>query len=387
MFTQTPPVSRRAETRPARPGLLRQAAGLVEAALTPHGVDSYVELIAPTWSSREVRARITEARRTTPGSVTLTLRPNRTWAGFTAGQHTQLTVEIDGVRHTRCYSLVGSQHDRSGTIELTVKAHPEGLVSQHLVTRARRGMVVGLTAAQGEFTLPEARPEHTLLISGGSGITPVLSMLRTLCDEGHDHPVTFLHYSLTAGAMPYRNELALLAASHPNVRVVRVFTDEPGTGDLPAELGAFLTPEQLDAADPGWRDAEAYVCGPAPLMGAAVEAFTVAGRAEHVHTEAFTLPGFAGARPAGDTAVAGGSVRFAASDLEVTDDGRPILLQAEDAGLRPQSGCRMGICHTCTRHLHSGAVRNAVTGEVTTGPESEIRICLSVPVGDVAVDL
>ena len=79
-------------------------------------------------------------------------------------------------------------------------------------------------------------------------------------------------------------------------------------------------------------------------------------------------------------------MRFDASGIEVANDGRPILLQAEDAGLRPQSGCRMGICHTCTRHLHAGAVRNAVTGELTTEPDAEIRICLSVPVGDVAVD-
>ncbi len=375
MFTEAP-VRRR--------GPLHRAVDLVDAALSPHGVDRYVELVAPTWSSRDVRARVTAARRTTPDTVTLTLRPNRNWTGFTAGQHTQLTVEIDGVRHTRCYSMVGSQHDTSGTIELTVKAHPEGLVSRHLVAHARPGMVVGLTPAQGEFTLPDTRPEHALLISGGSGITPVLSMLRTLCDEGHRRPVTFLHYSLTAEAMTYRNELAMLEAAHPNVRLVRVFTDELGVGDLPADLGPFLTPEQLDAADPGWRGAEAYVCGPAPLMAAAVEVFTVAGRADHVHTEAFTLPALVLGGPA--TAV-DGSVRFAASDLDVANDGRPILLQAEDAGLRPQSGCRMGICHTCTRHLRAGVVRNAVTGELTSEPESEIRICLSVPVGDVAVDL
>ena len=76
------------------------------------------------------------------------------------------------------------QHAVDGTLELTVSTHPEGRVSRHLRDRARPGMIVGLSEAQGEFVLPRARPERVLLISGGSGITPVMAMLRTLCDEG-----------------------------------------------------------------------------------------------------------------------------------------------------------------------------------------------------------
>lgn len=352
--------------------------GVADLALGPHGVDRYAELVVPTFSTSEVRARVVAARRQAPETVTLTLRPNRRWRGHAAGQHTQLTVEIDGVRHTRCYSVCTSEHDRSGTIELTVKAHPEGTVSRHLVDHAAAGMVVGLTPAAGEFTLPPNRPARTLLISGGSGITPVLSMLRTLCDEGHAEPVTFVHYSLTATGMPYRSELAVLAAAHPNVRLVQVFTDEPGLGDL----DGFLTEAQLDQADPTWREAEAYVCGPAPLMDAARTLFTAADRAEHLHTEAFTLDHLLG-----DAAGTGGTVRFAASGVDVPDDGRPLLVQAEAAGLTPRSGCRMGICHTCTRPLRAGVVRDVTTGRCTTDAGAEVRVCVSVPVGDVVVDL
>jgi ferredoxin-NADP reductase len=363
----------------ARPPLLRRTLARLDALATPHGIDRYLELVAPTWSSREVRGRVTDVVHGTPDSVTLTIRPNGLWSGFTAGQFTQLSVEIDGVRHTRCYSMATSAHD-AATFELTVKAHPSGTVSRFLKDRAVAGMVVGLTRPSGSFTLPAARPPRLLLMSGGSGITPVMAMLRTLCDEDHRAPVTFVHYALTAADMIYRSELAELAADHPNVRVVRIFTDAPGTGDL----DGFLTDEQLDAIDPSWRTAEAYLCGPAPLMDGARTIYDRAGCGDRLHTEAFTLTQVLAEADAVD-----GTLRFGAAGLAVANDGRPILEQAEDAGLSPEHGCRMGICHTCTRSLTCGTVRNVVDGELTTAAETSvaIRVCVSAPVGDAQVDL
>jgi len=365
-------------SQPLAKRVLRQAIRVFDAAATPYGVDRYVELVRPSWSSTEVRAKVVRVARTTPRSVTLTLRPNGNWTGFRAGQYTQLSIEIDGIRHTRCYSMTNAATDRDGLIELSVTAHPEGRVSQHLRRSATTGQVVALTRAQGLFTLPDAEPDAMLLISGGSGITPVMSMLRTRCALGWTKPVTFLHYALTGPDMLYRSELEELARTSPNLRLVNVFTDAPGTGDL----DGFLTLAHLDAAAPGWAGAEAFVCGPAPLMDAARTLFAAAGRADHLHTEAFTLAQF--------TAEAGtvdGTVRFGASEIGRPSDGTPLLTQAEAAGLAPLYGCRMGICHTCTRRLCSGVVRDAVTGEVTSGPDVNIRICVSVPVGDVELDL
>jgi ferredoxin-NADP reductase len=348
----------------------------VDAVATPHGIDRYIELALPTWSSTEVRARIVAVRRGSASSVTLSLRPNSNWTGFTAGQHTQLSVEIDGVRRTRCYSMANSAHRADGLVELTVKAHPMGRVSGYLVDHARPGMVVGLSPAQGVFTLPEVRPQRVLLVSGGSGITPVMSMLRTLCDEGHRGPVAFLHYAISAAEHPYREEVVRLVALHPNLRVHTVYTDAPGTGDLD---GLFCE-GHLAAADPDWVDAEAFVCGPAPLMDAVREVFGEAGRSAQYHDEAFTLaltPARSG----------GGAVTFASSAMTVADDGRTLLEQAESNGLSPTHGCRMGICHTCTRLLNSGAVRNVTTGDVVDATGTEIRICVSAPDGDVSIDL
>lgn len=357
---------------------LRRVIAAADAIAAPHGVDRYLEQVAPTWSSTEVRGRIVDVDRGAEGSVVLTIEANRNWTGFRPGQHTQLTVEIDGVRHTRCYSMASAASPGRRRFQLGIKAHPEGLVSRHLVAHATAGTVVGLTPPAGDFHLPDVRPGRVLLISGGSGITPVLSMLRTLCAEGHTGPVTFLHHATRPEAMLFRDEVASLAAHHGNVTLLTAFDQVPDAGDLTG----LLDETHLDAADPRWRDADTYVCGPGPLMDSAREIYESAGVADRFHQEAFTLPLLIGEAGAG-----GGSVRFATSDLVVESDGRPLLDQAEAAGLAPQHGCRMGICHTCTRSLTAGCVRDAVTGELTSGTHVDIRVCVSVPVGDVEIDL
>ena len=367
MFTE--PLTRRA---------LRRALRVVDSLAAPHGVDRYVEQVVPTWSSTEVRGRVIAVDREAAGSVILTIEANANWSGFRPGQYTQLTVEIDGVRHTRCYSMASAPSLGSRRFQLGIKAHPQGLVSRHLLANATEGMVVGLTPPAGEFHLPEIRPDRVLLVSGGSGITPVLSMLRTLCAEGHSGPISFLHYATTPEAMLFRAEVAALEAAHHNVTVVTAFDQRPEAG----QLTGFLDESHLDAADPRWREAEVYVCGPAPLMDSVRTHYESAGAADRFHQEAFTLPLFLG-----EAGAVGGSVRFAGSDLVVESDGRPLLDQAEAAGLEPQHGCRMGICHTCTRSLTSGCVRDAVTGELTSGQDVEIRVCVSIPVGDVEIDL
>jgi ferredoxin len=132
--------------------------------------------------------------------------------------------------------------------------------------------------------------------------------------------------------------------------------------------------EHLAAAMPS-PDA-VFVCGPTALVAAVKE------HCDNVFTESFVPPVLApSANPSG------GRVTFADSKVDVVDDGRSLLEQAESAGLTPQNGCRMGICHTCTRRKTSGTVRNLVTGAVSTQPGDDVQICVSVPVGDVDIAL
>jgi stearoyl-CoA 9-desaturase NADPH oxidoreductase len=361
--------------RPRRLGRRLLGSGLLEALAAPHGVDRYLELIRPAWSLREARAVVSEVRRRTADSVTLTLRPNENWTGFRTGQFVRLTVEIGGVRQTRCYSPACSEHT-PGQFEITVKAHPEGLVSGFLNRAAHPGMVVGLSAADGDFVLPAQRPRRLLLVSGGSGITPVMSMLRTLCDEGHTGSVIFLHYAPTRDDVIYRSELSELASRRPNVHLVHAFTREAG-----GTLSGHLSRDHLDAVAPDLAGTETYACGPPGLIESVRRIWAEGGIEERLHVESFLPPSLA---LAGD---AEGSVSFARSGERISNNGRSLLEQAEQAGLSPQFGCRMGICHTCTCRKTAGAVRNLVSGEVSSASDEHIQICVSVPVGDVELDL
>lgn len=344
----------------------------------PHGVDSYLEALNPLWSTQEVKAEVESVSYLTANSTTLTLRPNANWQGFVPGQFVQFTVAIDGKRYTRCYSPANSAHRADGFIELTVKAHPEGRVSNYIRSQLCVGDIVTLSQADGEFALPSTRPERVLLISGGSGITPVMSMLRTLCDEGFTGPITFLHYAESAADMIYAAELDALARKHSNVNLVCSFNDRSEQ----AALSGYFCREHLCIAEPEFAQAETFLCGPPPMMDAVSQIWETEGLQAQLHKEAFTL-----AVPQIDTDNADGAVFFQTSDIVADNSGETLLDQAESAGLTPESGCRMGICHTCTCRKTSGKVRDIRTGEISSDEEQDIQLCVSVPVGTVALEL
>lgn len=366
-------------TATARTSIGRRLLGssLVDLLAGPPGVDGYLEQLNPTWAVNDCRAEVTAVDRGTPGATTLSLRANSAWEGFRAGQFVKLGVEIDGAWRSRCYSPACAE-GVGRELELTVRAHPEGLVSNHLAESARPGTVVRLAQADGDFQLPDERPERLLLISGGSGITPVMSMLRTLCAEDHRGPITFLHYAHDPDGAIYRAELERLAAERPNLNLVRGYTRAPGVG----EADGRFTPAQVAAADPGYAHAETFACGPAPLLDAVRETWASEGIERRLHVESFVPPAMAA--PSGTPE---GSIHFAGSDLRVENSGASLLEQAEGAGLSPQHGCRMGICHSCSCRKTAGTVRDLRTGELSSGDEEEIQICVSAPVGDVAVEL
>jgi ferredoxin-NADP reductase len=354
--------------------LLRSS--LLEALAYPHGVDRYVELVRPLLVKSDVRAEVTAVRRQTAKSTTLTLRPNQNWRGLRAGQFVGVSVEIDGVRETRSYSPAGSEHAAAGEIELTVSTHPEGKVSRYLRDNAKPGMVVGLSQADGGFVLPDERPERVLLISGGSGVTPVMAMLRTLCDEGYEGEIGFLNYARSPELALYGAELDQLTDRHAGLRVARGFTR--GRGSMLA--GRFCR-DHLDAVTSAHSSAATFVCGPPALIDS-VRSLWAEDRLAEPAVETFTPPAFSF-----DTDGAEGTISFAASGREAVNSGLPLLEQAEDAGLAPAHGCRMGICNTCSCRKTAGAVRNVFSGEISSTGDEHIRICVSIPLGDVALDL
>lgn len=354
------------------------ASRLVQTLAYPHGVDRYLVSLNPAWSIDEVRARIVATRQQTPASVTVTLAANENWRGFAAGQYVRVTAEVDGVRHTRCFSPTNaSAHAVDGMLELTCRIGPRSIVARHFAGDGAVGEIVRLSPAQGTFLLPETRPPRVLFISGGSGITPVMAMLRTLLDEGYAAPITFLHYARSAAERLYAAELAQLAAAHDNLRILWACT-QTAEGELRGHFDAA----QLDATVPKWTRTETFLCGPAGLTDAVTAAFTARRSVQRLHVERFATAPIAA--PAGD---ARGEVRFARSERVAAHCGMSLLAQAQAAGLHPECGCRMGICHSCTTRKLSGRVCDLRNGELSGDGEEDIQICVCVPVGTVTLAL
>jgi stearoyl-CoA 9-desaturase NADPH oxidoreductase len=346
------------------------------AALTsPHGVDRYLEQVNPMWAAHEVRARIVDVHREVdvpghPPVATITLQPTSTWLGHRAGQHVQLGVEVDGARRTTRVFTVSSPDSRPGDrFTVTLRANPSGVVSRYLVERAKPGTMVHLSQAEGDFVLPDRVPERIVFITGGSGITPAMSMLRSLLHRTHRGAVTFLHYAQSPEHQIFAEELDDVRRSGHGVDVHLL---HPELGD-PNLSPAYLS--RLVGDD--YRDVATWACGPAPMIEAVRAAY---GDSPQLRLEYFKPPRTA-------TGSATGTVSFAASGVEAANTGASLLEQAEEAGLSPEFGCRMGICFSCVRRKDDGTVRNVLTGEESSLPDEDIRICVSAPVGDCSVDL
>lgn len=323
---------------------------------TPLLPEDYLSLVDPLWSTTELRGRVIGVRRETDRATTLTIRPGRAWTGHRAGQYVRIGVDIAGVRHWRTYSLSGPEGDENITI--TVQALPDGLVSRHLVDATPVGSIVRLEQASGDFVLPSPVPAKLLMVTAGSGITPVMSMLRTV---GAHPDVVVLHSAPTADDVIFADELG----ARPGT-VVR-HTTEHGRLDL----------AELDALCPDWRDREAYVCGPAGLLDAAEQHWGDAR--PHLHLERFTPP-------VRSTGGEGGTVTF--GDREVDVDGGASLLEAgEEAGVLLPSGCRMGICFSCILPLRDGQVRDLRTGEIHGEPGDMVQTCITGATGTARLDL
>jgi stearoyl-CoA 9-desaturase NADPH oxidoreductase len=339
---------------------------LVDVLAGPHGVDRYLELIRPELTISDARGRIVAVERQTARSVTLRIRPNAAWSGFQAGQFVRVGVEINGVVRTRTYSPASSQYASGEHLELTISFLPDGLVSSYL-RGENPGGTVNLGPADGEFVLPGQRPERLALVSGGSGVTPVMAMLRTLYDEGHRGEVAFIHYGRARAEWLYERQVRELAAAHPNVRVHYVATREGG---------ARFSRQALRLSP----DTRVAVCGPPRLIDAVRAEWSDA--VGNVIAETFTPP-----RLTVDGAAAEGTLRFTESGTSVPIAEGTLLEQAEAAGLTPEFGCRMGICHTCTCRKAAGAVRNILTNEISDEEGEDIQLCISVPAGDVALEI
>jgi stearoyl-CoA 9-desaturase NADPH oxidoreductase len=339
---------------------------------TPLHPDDYLSMINPLWTARELRGRIERVVRETDDAATVVIRPGWGWRwDHRPGQYVGIGLQLGGKFHWRSYSISSPPVRNGRTLSITVRAMPEGFLSDHLVNGCEPGTIVRLAAPEGDFVLPDPPPEKILFLVGGSGITPVMAMLRTL-DRRGTLPDVVLHYSSTTPErMIFRSELQELAARHDSLTLVQRHTDLDGVLEL----------TDLERVVPDWRERETWACGPAPMLDAAEQHWESAGLEDDLHLERFSL------ELSGDGGE-GGTITFRNSGKTVEADGATTCLEAgESVGVGMPYGCRMGICHTCTLTLVDGAVRDLRSGAEFDQQNERVQTCVTVPVGDCTFDI
>jgi len=345
--------------------------------IDPPTFDFWASKISPTLSWNRCLAKVVERRAEAKGSVTLVLKPNRHFKGFQPGQHLNVTVDVNGIRHTRSYSFTGiPRNDR--LISITIKHIDGGKVSTTLCRQIQVGDVLELSPAFGDMTLPKSPTSPVLLLAAGSGITPLMSLIRALTQQPLNQTVTLLYWARTRAELCFLQELEALAKRDTRFIPCFVLTREPKL--LPGELTGRPS-EAMFAEIINDLDAQqVYACGPGGFVNNVKE--LLEGRVKSFQAEAFTLP----ATDVGDVGVV--QVHLKASGRTLTlPAGESLLTALEAQGVVPRSGCRMGICNTCSCIKTGGTTENMITGVLESEPTGALKICINRPRTDLTLEL
>jgi stearoyl-CoA 9-desaturase NADPH oxidoreductase len=342
-------------------------------ALVPdHVFDFWAGRVSPTWSRRRPLARVVAREVAADDTVTLVLAANRHVRMPAPGQHLAVGAEIDGRRIARSYSPTPLPGHR---FSITAKAVPDGRLSRHLVHHARVGDVLTIGEPFGTLALP-ADDAPVLMLAGGSGITPLMALLRAEIARGTTRAITLAYWVRTPGEACFVEELRALADLHPSLRVhvatTRAADPRFAHGRLDAAMLSTLVGERVAP--------HAIACGSADFVAHARAVCD--GVSASFQAEAFSPPAVL---PGEEGEV---EVRLARSGTTLrVPRNQPLLVALEAAGLRPAHGCRMGICNTCACGKPAGATRDVLTGARDPEPATALRLCVNAAAGDLVLDL
>lgn len=377
------------------PSLLQKSWVWFSQALTQHSSFSgyfqpLIQMLVPQWSTDAYRAQIVEIRDEMADMYTLVLKPetgviDRQWPLFEAGQYIELMIEKDGARTLRCFSISSSpaHYDQTGLIELSIRIQEKGRITPWIRQQLALGSLVNISAAQGDFVLPKSEtPEKLLFIAGGSGITPFRSMLQQQAmnkdnfnGASAELDIHLLYYSRDNQHIVFQQELEQLEKDFSNITVT--FID--------SEVSGFICVDHLQEYCSDFSQRSAFICGPSPMIQQARKVLADQGvEKDKINFEFF------GAAPIEIENNEQGIVHFQTSEkiaVSEKDKTQTLLEQAEEQGLNPVSGCRIGVCHQCICKKKSGVVFNTRTQEYSDTGSEEIQLCISVAQGDVVLDL
>ncbi len=324
--------------------------------------DRLTTAVHPLWSLLEVRARVLKVVEEAPGVKSLWLKPNNRFKGFRPGQHVLLELEINGARHARCFSFSTAPRN-DGLIRLTIKQKEQGPVSNS-AHGLKPGQIVRLSQAQGEFA-PRDASKKLLLLSAGSGVTPMMSILQNLANKNCQQDVVLVHCGRNESDIIFAKELQALATRLPQSKLFLHATKNHER----------LTPGKISALVPDWDERETLLCGPDGFMQTVEAMYADAGRSDYLQSESFGRR----AAPIDPNADEHLISRENTEQVFTVLAGQSLLDGAEAAGLLPKFGCRRGICRTCQCKKLSGTVTNLLTGQISGPGEELIQLCISTP--------
>ncbi len=323
---------------------LRFAAGARVAPFAPRIPREREAALLPTR-----RLVVREVVRETPDAVTLWLEdPTGAAVPFVAGQFFTLMVPVGGEILRRAYSASSSPRDPS-KVGLTIKRVASGRASTHLVETARAGDALEVLGPSGNFTLASGVTAPLVLVGGGSGITPLISILREVLETEPGRAVTLVYANRTPHDVIFARALEALAAAHAGRFVVRSL--------FGATLDAAAFAAELTKI-PFVADAEIYVCGPEPMMHVVREVLASrAVPASRIHEERFVSPQARAAKPARSAGAVRVKIRLAGKEHDVlVPPGRTLLEAGLAANVAMPFSCALGGCGACRVKVRAGKV-------------------------------
>lgn len=356
--------------------------------IAPEQYDFWLREFGSTEAWSRCYARVISRRQESARTFTLRLKPNRNFSEFLAGQHINIAALIEGRRVVRSYSFSNSPDD-SGYVEITVRHDPNGKMSDWLYRNANQGAVIELGVVFGEMTFSslalQDQPgvEHLVLIAAGSGITPMMSLLGELAEQGMPEKTSLLYWDRGEEDFCFESRLNRWVNIYKNFSVTRIATQPLAEiSNDPSKVSGRISADQLARCIPSLDTTAVLACGGHDFVSTARS--LLQSKAQSFYAESFSAPASVNT----DESVFSVSVELSVSGrtLEVSNQ-LPLLEALEQQGVNVESGCRMGICNTCVCEKLKGTTRDTVTGETDDELGTNVRLCVSRAVSNISLNL
>jgi len=346
----------------------------------PKGSSAWINFglkhLSNTWSVNRIKAKVVRIEDESPDTKSFYLRPNSLWKGFIPGQHLSISVKINGRFQTRTFSF--SSHPKEKYIRITVKKIPGGQVTNFLHENSKIGDIWDLGEAEGSFILNDLKKDTQLLyISGGSGITPILSHLKNLSLENFTSPITLLYFAKTEKDLLFKNELNLLTHTLPSLKIIYFLSDEKN----PNYNTGIFSKEILFHHIPNFRECSTFICGPEGLKNLVLDLYRSENLLDKLQSEDFCISNTI------ETDFESQKVKLLYRSREEEVGSSNILDSLLSKGISLQHGCKAGICNTCACMKAKGRVKNMITGKISEDSREKIKLCVSIAMTEVHLEV